>query len=212
MIDEPPASTAPNTSDQMAAYVYLYWIPLGAGARVVRTSGKIFEALSASAQRRPACDLYHSALVVSVPEGNFTIEMTPVVDVHGARRGVVAEGRVGTKWVGRFRLFRYEIRCWRDGVIPDADAAVAIVGIDIDADGARRVLDLVGAVPTPVWGRDELDAGEMWNSNSVTSWLLRQAGVDTDNIEPPRGGRAPGWNAGLAVASRDPRRTQSHLC
>ena len=33
--------------------------------------------------------------------------------------------------------------------------------------GARRLLDLVATVPTPVWGRDELDAGEMWNSNSV---------------------------------------------
>jgi len=53
-----------------------------------------------------------------------------------------------------------------------------------------------------VWGRDELDAGEMWNSNSVIAWLLARSGVETDRIRPPRGGRAPGWNAGLAVAVR----------
>jgi hypothetical protein len=33
-------------------------------------------------------------------------------------------------------------------------------------------LELVPEVPTLVWGRDELRAGEMWSSNSVVSWLL----------------------------------------
>jgi hypothetical protein len=47
--------------------VDLYWIPLGAGAHVVRVSGKVFEAVSAFVQRRGRCDLYHSALVVHVP-------------------------------------------------------------------------------------------------------------------------------------------------
>jgi hypothetical protein len=189
--------------------VALYWIPLGAGAHVVRVSGRLFEAVSALIQHRPTFDLYHSALVVRVPEGNFTIEMTPIVDAHGARRGVVAEGPVGTKWAGRLRLFRYEIRCWRDGVILDADSAAAIVGLDVDLATARQILSIVSSVPTPVWGRDQLGAGEMWNSNSVTSWLLRQAGVDTNTIELPRGGRAPGWTAGLIVASRDRQRAQS---
>jgi hypothetical protein len=192
--------------------VELYWIPLGAGAHVVRVSGKLFEAVSALIERRKACDLYHSALIVRVPEGSFTIEMTPIVDAHGASRGVVAEGPVGTRWAARFRMFRYEIRRWRDGVIPDAGAVVAIVAVDVDLDCARRVLDLVSAVPTPVWGRDELDAGEMWNSNSVTSWLLRQAGIDTDEIELPRGGRAPGWTAGVVVASRDQQHARSDSC
>ena len=53
--------------------VDLYWIPLGAGANVVRVSGKVFEAVSALAQRRGRCDLYHSALVVHVPS-RFVIE------------------------------------------------------------------------------------------------------------------------------------------
>jgi hypothetical protein len=40
----------------------------------------------------------------------------------------------------------------------------------------------------------------MWNSNSVISWLIARSGLDIDSIEPPAGGRAPGWRAGLVVA------------
>jgi hypothetical protein len=58
----------------------------------------------------------------------------------------------------------------------------------------------VGSVPLPVWGRDELGTGEMWNSNSVIAWLLARSGVETEAIRPPAGGRAPGWDAGLLVA------------
>jgi hypothetical protein len=61
----------------------------------------------------------------------------------------------------------------------------------------------VAELPTPVWGRDELGAGEMWNSNSVISWLLLRSGVSIEPIQPPPGGRAPGWNAGIVVARRD---------
>ena len=65
------------------------------------------------------------------------------------------------------------------------------------------MLDLVPAFPTGTWGRDDLVAGEMWNSNSLTSWLLARSGHDTDGLGPPSKGRAPGWAAGLAVAERD---------
>jgi hypothetical protein len=44
----------------------------------------------------------------------------------------------------------------------------------------------------------------MWNSNSVIAWLLAQSGLPTDAIQPPTGGRAPGWQAGLTVAHRSP--------
>ena len=64
------------------------------------------------------------------------------------------------------------------------------------------MLELVTAVPTPVWGRDELRAGEMWNSNSVIAWLIAGAGLPTDALHPPPRGRAPGWSAGLEVARR----------
>lgn len=42
----------------------------------------------------------------------------------------------------------------------------------------------------------------MWNSNSLIGWLLARSGHDTDRLEPPPLGRAPGWAAGLIVAAR----------
>ena len=98
----------------------LYWLPLGAGGHSVRLNGRIFEAIAARRAGRPARDLYHSALVVRVPDGRFVIEQAPAGDGDGTDRGVVAVGAVGSAWAGRFRLFRYEVRRWRDGVIPDA--------------------------------------------------------------------------------------------
>jgi hypothetical protein len=113
----------------------------------------------------------------------------------------VAEGAVGSRWAGRLRLFRYEVRRWRDGVIPDIGEAVeSPQRLTDDPALAQRVLDLAALVPTPVWGRDELGAGEMWNSNSLTAWLIVRCGLDPDAIHAPAGGRAPGWHAGLVVA------------
>src|SRR5687768_2527011 len=181
-----------------AATVDLYWIPLGAGARVARLSGKLFEAISSLLHHRRSRDLYHSALVVVVPDGRFVIEQTPVARGEGGQRGAVMEGAVGTRFAGRFRVFRYEVRRWRDGVIPDvAEAVDGPRRLSDDPKCARRVLELVPEVPTPVWGRDELGAGEMWNSNSLTSWLIVCSGLDVDTIKPPVGGRAPGWQAGI---------------
>jgi hypothetical protein len=194
-----------------SASVELYWIPLGAGQHVVRLSGRIFEAICAWVQRRRPCDLYHSALVVVAPDGSFVIEQTPVPDRHGERRGVVVQGAVGSKLVGRFRLFRYEVRRWRDGVIPDIGQAVSSpVRVTQDPVQASLVLDLVPSVPALVWGRDEGHTGDLWNSNSVVSWLLAVAGLDPGQFRPPTDGRAPGWRAGVEIASRHAARP-SHM-
>jgi hypothetical protein len=183
--------------------VDLYWLPLGAGGHSVRLNGRVFEAIVARLERRRTKDLYHSALIVTVPEGEFVIEQAPVRDGNGARRGVVAEGAVGSRWAGSLRIFRYEIRRWRDGVIPDVDEAVeSPQRLTNDPVLAHRILELVPDVPTPVWGRDELQAGEMWNSNSLISWLIARSGLDVEAMHPPAGGRAPGWGAGLVVARR----------
>ena len=182
----------------------LYWLPLGAGGHSVRLNGQVFEFLAARLQRRPPCDLYHSALVVRAPEDRFVIESAPVLRGDGDERGVVAGGPVGTQLAGRFRIFRYEVRRWAGGVFPDSAAAVERPRrLATDSELARRVLELVPSVPTPVWGRDELGAGEMWNSNSVISWLITRCGLDAESIRPPKGGRAPGWHAGVVVARRD---------
>jgi hypothetical protein len=185
------------------AGIDLYWLPLGAGGHSVRLNGRVFEAVAARLERRDRCDLYHSALEIRVPEGRFVIETTPVPPGDGVERGVVAEGAVGTRAAGRLRLFRYEVRRWRGGVIPDiAEAVESPRHLSEDPARARRLLELVPQVPTPVWGRDELRAGDMWNSNSVISWLMARGGLDVESVHPPLGGRAPGWLAGIVVASR----------
>jgi hypothetical protein len=182
--------------------VDLYWLPLGAGGQSVRLNGRVFEAVAAWLDRRDRRDLYHSALQVYVPEGRFVIEQAPAWG-DGAERGIVAQGSVGARTAGRFRLFRYEVRRWRDGVIPDvAEAVESPRRLSDDPECARRLLELVPQVPTPVWGRDELRAGEMWNSNSTISWLLARCGLDAESIQPPAGGRAPGWQAGIVIAHR----------
>ena len=197
---EQPAAAKTTVS---RASIDLYWLPLGAGGHFVRLNGRLYEAVAARLGRRPVCDLYHSALEVRLPEGRFVIEQAPVRASDGAEHGVVAQGAVGSRWAGRFRIFRYEVRRWRDGVIPDvAEAVESPQRLSDDPERARRLLALAPYVPTPVWGRDELCAGEMWNSNSIIAWLVARAGLDAEAIQPPTGGRAPGWNAGLVVARR----------
>ena len=176
----------------------------------MRLNGRIFEAVVARLEQRKTSDLYHSALEVRVDEGTFVIEMAPVPDGNGALRGVVAEAPVGSRWARSLRIFRYEIRRWRGGAIPDVDEAVdSPQRLTDDPFVAQRILDLVPGVPTPVWGRDELQAGEMWNSNSLISWLIVRSGLGIESVHPPAGGRAPGWRAGLVVARRQETRPDS---
>lgn len=182
--------------------VDLYWLPLGAGGHSVRLNGQIFETVSAFLERRSPCDLYHSALVVRAPKGRFVIEQAPAAS-NGTDRGVVSEGAVGSARAARFGIFRYELRCWRDGVIPDISEAVdSPLRLTDDSERAQRLLELAPSVPTHVWGRDELGTGEMWNSNSVISWLIAGCGLEPESIDPPAGGRAPGWRAGIVAARR----------
>jgi hypothetical protein len=181
----------------------LYWIPLGAGHHSVRFNGMVFEAVAARLQHRKRDDLYHSALQVRIADDVYSIEMTPIPNARSEERGVVAEGPVGSKLLGRVRIFRYEVRRWRNGEIPDLQYAVASpVRLSDQVERARAVLELLPSVPTPVWGRDELDADEMWNSNSVVSWTLTHAGFDPDDVPMPAHGRAPGWDSGVVVARR----------
>jgi hypothetical protein len=185
--------------------IELYWIPLGTGGSgFVRLNGRIYEAIKARLERRRPLDLYHTALEVRLPEGRFIVEtMWPSPDGDTASRGVVVEGPVGSGRIARLRVFRYEVRRWRDGVLPDADQAVGgPQPLSDDPARARRLLDLVASVPALIWGRDQLGTGDMWNSNSVISWLLAGSGLPTDTIRAPNGGRAPGWNAGIAAAHR----------
>jgi hypothetical protein len=184
----------------------LYWLPLGAGGRSVRWNGRIYEALASLREHRPAKDIYHSALEVQLGDLRYVIEMAPVWGIATAgSRGVVREGPVGATWLGHSRFFRYEVRCWPDGSIPDvAEAVQSPQRVSTRAAQVADLLTLLTSVPGLTWGRDETRCGDMWNSNSLVSWLLASTGHDMKAIRPPPGGRAPGWDTGLVLAARPP--------
>lgn len=197
---DPSADPVPDRG----ARVELYWLPLGAddATHCVRLNGRIFEAIAAHRQGRSAVELYHSALQVYLGGDRFAIEMAPAWG-PAAQGGSVCEGPVGLRWLGGSRLFRYQVRCRRGGTIPDiAHAAGGPQYVTTSEARARRLLELVPRFPCATWGRDELTTGEMWNSNSLTSWLLAGSGHAVHGYRPPGHGRAPGWRAGLVVAGR----------
>jgi hypothetical protein len=184
-----------------AAWIDLYWLPLGAGGHCVRVNGRVYERVVALRERRSPADLYHSALRLRLDEVTYAIEMGPVWNVAAGDRGVVCRGPVGVRRLGRYRAFQYEVRRWPGGLIPDlADAVASPCRVSEDRAQARAVFDALRDVPPLVWGRDELRCGDMWNSNSLVSWALSRTGHDMATIRPPDRGRAPGWRAGLALA------------
>lgn len=187
--------------------IHLYWIPLGAGGTgFVRLNGRIYEALRARAEKREPMSLYHTALEVRDSGDRFVVEtMWPIPDDDAGSRGVAIEGAVFSQRLAFTRIFRYEVRSWRNGMLPDAAEAVGGPRLlSADPAAARRLLGMVASVPSLTWGRDQLGVGDMWNSNSVISWLLVRSGIPMDAIQPPVGGRAPGWRAGMAAVLRVP--------
>jgi hypothetical protein len=196
----------PPVGPNMGQSIDLYRLPLGAGGHSVRLNGRVFQAIQALRERRPRQALYHAALEVRSSAGRFVIEMTPAAAV-GADCGVVSEGAVGSRSLRRFRLFRYELQRWKDGVSPDVGEAVSSpLRLTDDDDAVKRMLELVAFLPTYVWGRDELRVGEMWTSNSVVSWLVERSGIAVESVRLPAGGRAPGWAAGVETARREEQR------
>jgi hypothetical protein len=136
----------------------LYWLPLGASGHFVRLNGRVYEAVKARREGRRPLDVYHSALQVHVLEGRFVIETAwPIPDAEPRSRGVVVEGPVGSRRVAWLGVLRYEVRRWRDGVIPDiAEAVASPHRLSDDADRVHAVLDHAPSVPSLVWGRKEL--------------------------------------------------------
>lgn len=192
--------------------VRLLWIPVGAGGHVVRHTSRWWERLAAARGHRAARPLVHGVLEVVLDGSTWILEMAPAWGgPRAVDRGVVRTGPVGLALLGRSRWFRYEVRRWRDGVLPDRRWAVGDpVVVSRDDATARALLRHLEEVPALTWGRAVGATGDMWNSNSLVSWLLAVSGVPTAELRPPGGARAPGWDAGLAVADRSarlPRRT-----
>lgn len=162
----------------------------------MRWSGAVYERLHAACEHRTPQQIYHSALVVHLPESTVVVEQGPAAR-HGERRGVVVTGPVGLAAMTRWPLPRYEVRCCPDGTIDDiGHLAGDPVRLTTDVTVCRSVVASAADVPALVWGRDESGAGEMWNSNSVIAWILQHGGIQAEGIEPPPGGGAPGWSAG----------------
>ena len=184
------------------ARVEQLWLPLGAGGPwAVRAGGRAYERRAARREHRDPLRLFHCALRVRRDATTYVVEVAPEWTQPGRDRGVVAGGAVGSRLLGVSRWFRYEVRAWPDGVLPDERHAVGGPRVlATDASRTGRLLDAVAEVPTPVWGRDELGLGEMWTSNSVVAWLLLVSGHEP--TPPPDGGRAPGWDAGSVLLER----------
>ena len=181
------------------AQVRLWWLPVGAGGHVVIHTSRWWELWRSVREHRRPQPLFHAALEVTAGT-RCTIEMTPAWGQGPGPRGVVASGSVGAQRLGALKLFRYEVRCWKDGVIPDlAYAPEPPVLFEMAGSEASALLARVPQVPRLVWGA-KMPGGDMWNSNSLISWLLQTSGIDAAALYPPRGGRAPGWRAGIDAA------------
>ncbi|MBN8883178.1 MAG: hypothetical protein J0H73_12805, partial [Salana multivorans] len=91
---------------------------------------------------------------------------------------------------------------WPNGTIPDLRwAEGGSTTLTTSAAVARALVERVRDVPDLVWGRTVDATGDMWNSNSLVSWLMSTTGLDPTGVRPPDGGRAPGWRAGSAIAA-----------
>ncbi len=179
----------------------LYWLPVGAGtSRFQQASLRAWEAFEAARTRRPRMRLVHSALKLSHDGDPYTLELTPAF--LGEQPPPLATGPVGLRAAGRFRLFRYQLRCLPAATLPDEQWAVGDpVRLTGECASVRQILALGPGVPRHTWGRRPRGAGDMWTSDSVISWLLVQAGLDVSRAAPPPGTRAPGWSAGIEVAA-----------
>jgi hypothetical protein len=184
-------------------FVDLYWLPVGAGtSRAQQASLRLWEAVSAALSRRPRSGLYHPGLKIALPGVAIsTLELTPAF--IGRPEPPAMTGPVGFRGADRLPLFRYQLRRLRAETLPDEEWAVASpIRLSQDCVTAQAILDLAGQVPPYTWGRRVKGTTEMWTSASVIAWILVHAGIDAAAIALPPGGRAPGWDAGLELASR----------
>jgi hypothetical protein len=90
----------------------------------VRLNGIVYEALSLASIGAARVTSTTRRSTSGLRGGRFVIEMTPVRAGGGTKQDIVALGAVGSRRGSRFPIFRYEIRRWRDGYIPDVAEAV----------------------------------------------------------------------------------------
>ena len=185
-------------------YVDLYWIPVAAGtSRLQQASLAWWEAFEALRCRRPRATLLHSALKIALGDDEtYTLEVAPAF-ISGATPPL-ATGPVGVRGADRWRLFRYQLRSLVVEKLPDEEWAVASpVRLADSCTVVQQLLELAPSVPRHTWGRRARGTREMWTSDSTVSWLLTRTGIDLSSVQPPAGGRAPGWQAGIDLAQAE---------
>ena len=190
--------------------VYLLWIPLGAGASVpvAHWSGRAYEAISARRARRTAAAICSTRRWRSRAGGHrFVVEMTPAWGSAHTSAGSVASGPVAFQLLGRSRFFRYEVHCWRDGVIPTGTTRSVIPRcVSNDPDDRRSHPGPRSAVPNAHDGVATTSApGTCGTPTRSLPGCCPGRGSRTADVHPPRNGRAPGWRAGLVASGADGR-------
>ncbi|WP_442576499.1 hypothetical protein ACSBPH_05005 [Microbacterium sp. F51-2R] len=184
------------------AHADLWWLPVGAGGHVVIHTSRWWELVRARREHRSPRPLFHAALEVFDGHARYVIEMTPAWGGPAGDHGVVANGPVGARWLGASRFFRYEVRRWQNGIIPDLDWALGPpTQFPLSLPDTRALLARVELTPRLTWGSDPFGIGDMWNSNSLVSWLLETSGINAAELTPPADGTAPGWRSGIAAAT-----------
>ncbi len=207
MTGHPDSEPAPAGTEADDCFIDLFWLPVGAGTpRAQQFSLACWEAVAALLSRRKRAALYHPALKMRQGAVTYTLELTPVF--VGEPAAPAMTGPVGLRAAGRFKLFRYQLRCYEADSLPDEEWAVeSPIRLSTECELVERIREAAATVPPHAWGRRAPGTHEMWTSASVVSWLLTECGIDAGAIALPRGGRAPGWQAGLEVAGLSGGRT-----
>ena len=118
-------------------------------------------------ERRQPLDLYHTALVVHLPEGRFVVENCwPIPDPDGRSRGVVVQGPVPSRRLAGFACSAMRCAAGATGSSPTPARPWPA------RTGEQRPRHRVGCwtcrLPAqPGLGSGRAWDGEMWNSNSV---------------------------------------------
>lgn len=149
-------------------------------------------------------NLYHAALEVQVPEKPecpiYVVELNDFISDpdEALRKGQLLRGDASVNPSG-LGSDAYGIRKWRNGTVEDGqDPAVAHAGrriLSTDCNTARRLLDLVGSIPTNNYS-------PTWTSNSIVAWLLEKVGLNPAGLDPPVHGLVPSWEHGITEAGQ----------
>lgn len=189
----------PQVNDE-TDFLDLCWLPVGAGTRVQAASLWLYESVAARIGRRPKATLYHAALKFGVDARRYTLELMPIP--REQHEEPLMTGPVGTRLAARLRIFQYQLRLRESAELPDEQWIASVHRLASDPSAIEGVLGHARLVPPYTWGRRVPGTKEMWTSDSALSWLLTRAGVALGEAGPPPGGRAPGWDAGIAIARR----------